>query len=92
MFAAFPHFLEKLHSQTQLKSQGYARLRRMDIVVETLPTVTQKRWKRFIAAVAFDQRVEFGAGDLGVAGGVAMTEPGNANPTTIDQINRYGGS
>merc|ERR1712224_338278 len=21
-----------------------------------------------------------------------MTEPGNANPTTIDQINRYGGS
>jgi uncharacterized membrane protein YgcG len=71
---------------------GYARLRRMNIVVETLPNVSQKRWKRFVGVVAFDQRVEFGAGDLGVTGGIAMTEPGNANPTTIDQINRYGGS
>jgi uncharacterized membrane protein YgcG len=71
---------------------GYARLRRMDIVVETMPTISAKRWKKFVEAIAFDERVEFGAGDLGVAGGVAMTEPGNANPTTIDQINRYGGS
>jgi uncharacterized membrane protein YgcG len=71
---------------------GYARLRRMDIVVEMLATVSQKRWKRFIAAVAFDERIEFAAGDLGVAGGIPMTEPANLNPTSSDQIKRFGGS
>jgi hemoglobin-like flavoprotein/uncharacterized membrane protein YgcG len=71
---------------------GYARLRRMDIVVEMLSSVSQKRWKRFIAAVAFDERIEFAAGDLGVAGGIAITEPGNLNPVSTEQINRFGGS
>merc|ERR1719316_112961 len=71
---------------------GYAQLRRMAIVVETLPTVSQRRWNKFVASMAFDERVEFGAGDLGVAGGIAMTEPGNLNPTSTEQIQRYGGS
>jgi hypothetical protein len=71
---------------------GFARLRRMDIVVETIPSVSQKRWKRFVVSVAFDERIEFAAGDLGVSGGIATTEPGNLNMVMTDQILRYGGS
>merc|ERR1712228_708511 len=31
-------------------------------------------------------------GDIGLPGGLQMTEPSNANPTTVDAIRRFGGS
>ncbi|CAE8587403.1 unnamed protein product, partial [Polarella glacialis] len=38
------------------------------------------------------ERMEFNEGDVGLAGGVQVLEPANANPTNIDMIARFGGS
>merc|ERR1712187_944941 len=71
---------------------GYARLKRIRIVVETMPLVPEKRWLRFIQALGLEERLEFNEGDIGLAGGVQMLESASANPTTIDMIKRFGGS
>jgi uncharacterized membrane protein YgcG len=71
---------------------GYARLERMDIIVNTMPAVSEKSWLRFNAYLGLDKKIEFGAGDVGVAGGLQILEPANANPTTSDMIKRFGGS
>merc|ERR1712187_27703 len=71
---------------------GYARLKRIRIVVETMPLVPEKRWLRFLQALALEDRIEFNEGDVGVAGGMQVLEPASANPTTIDMIKRFGGS
>merc|ERR1712151_712892 len=71
---------------------GYARLKRIRIVVETMPLVPEKRWLRFLGTLKLDQKVEFGAGDIGVSGGMQVLEPASANPTTVDMIKRFGGS
>merc|ERR1712190_395026 len=71
---------------------GYARLKRIRIVVETMPLVPEKRWLRFLQALALEERIEFNEGDIGVAGGIQVLEPASANPTTIDMIKRFGGS
>merc|ERR1711972_126231 len=71
---------------------GYARLKRIRIVVETMPLVPEKRWLRFLQALALEDRIEFNEGDIGVAGGIQVLEPASANPTTIDMIKRFGGS
>merc|ERR1712187_1075654 len=71
---------------------GYARLKRIRIVVETMPLVPEKRWLRFLKSLSLDDRLEFNEGDIGLAGGVQMLESASANPTTIDMIKRFGGS
>merc|ERR1740121_2581763 len=71
---------------------GYARLNRGKIVTDTMPSVPSQRWQKFIATLRLDERVEFGEGDQGVTGGVQVTEPANANITTVDMIRRFGGS
>jgi len=71
---------------------GYARLKRIRIVVEVMPKVSAKRWGRFVASLGFEKRIEFNEGDVGLANGIASLEPARANPTTIDQIRRFGGS
>merc|ERR1712232_431551 len=71
---------------------GYARLKRCRIIVETMPTVTPKRWEYFKKSLGFETRIEFNEGDVGVAGGYQMTEPSNAHPTTVDTIKRVGGT
>jgi len=38
------------------------------------------------------KRLEFNAGDIGIAGGIQMREAANLNPTTVDMIKRFGGS
>merc|ERR1719436_2324022 len=53
---------------------GYARLKRIRIIVESMPGVPQKRWEKFTALMRFDQRIEFNEGDVGLANGVATTE------------------
>merc|ERR1712151_1229560 len=35
---------------------------------------------------------EFGEGDIGLAGGMQVTEPAALNITTVDMIRRFGGS
>jgi len=72
--------------------EGYARLTRGRIVVATIQAVSAKRWNRFLEKLNFVERLEFNEGDVGIAGGVQVNEPSNANPTTVDMIKRFGGS
>eukprot|EP00930_Biecheleria_cincta_P056874 TRINITY_DN428_c0_g1_i3.p1 TRINITY_DN428_c0_g1~~TRINITY_DN428_c0_g1_i3.p1 ORF type:complete len:612 (-),score=120.78 TRINITY_DN428_c0_g1_i3:230-1873(-) len=71
---------------------GYARLNRGSIIVTTISGVSAKRWDRFLATLKLDERLEFNEGDIGLAGGMQVLEPSNANPTTVDAIRRFGGS
>eukprot|EP00971_Amphidinium_carterae_P340502 6478868-Amphidinium_carterae.1 len=64
----------------------------MRIITETAPYVAKKTWTRFVESLALEEKIEFNAGDIGLAGGIQITEPGNLHPTTIDRIRRYGGS
>merc|ERR1711953_365416 len=71
---------------------GYARLKRIKIIVETMVGISAKRWSRFVEGLGMEQRIEFNEGDVGLAGGLQVLEAANANPTTIDMIKRFGGS
>jgi len=71
---------------------GYARLKRIKIIVETMPVVTKEKWGRFIDGLAFDTKLEFNDGDVGLSGGYATTEAANLHPTTEERIERFGGS
>merc|ERR1711953_1545212 len=71
---------------------GYARLKRIKIIVETMVGMQDKRWFRFVDSLGMEQRIEFNEGDVGLAGGIQVLEAANANPTTIDMIKRFGGS
>jgi uncharacterized membrane protein YgcG len=71
---------------------GFARLKRIKIVVDAMRSVSDKRWGRFIEYLELDTRIEFNEGDVGLAGGVQVLEAAGANPTTVDTIKRFGGS
>lgn len=71
---------------------GYARLKRILIIVESMPHVSAKRWHRWTSSLCFEQRIEFNEGDIGLANGISTTEAASLNPTTQDQIKRFGGS
>merc|ERR1719453_849531 len=71
---------------------GYARLKRCRITVETMPSVSPKRWSYFKESLGFETRIEFNEGDIGVAGGLQVLEASNAHPTTVDTIKRVGGT
>jgi len=71
---------------------GYARLERIEIIVGIMPVVSEKRWLNFCDTLKLDQKCEFNAGDIGVTGGIQILEAANLNPTTEDQIKRFGGS
>jgi len=71
---------------------GYARLKRIQIIVETMPVVTKEKWGRFIDGLSFDTKLEFNDGDVGLSGGYATTETANLHPTTEERIERFGGS
>jgi hypothetical protein len=42
---------------------GYARLKRIKIIVETVPLVTKQNWHSFISDLNFGQKLEFNDGD-----------------------------
>jgi len=71
---------------------GFARLNRGRIVTDTMPSVSNIRWQHFVSGLRLEERVEFGEGDLGLAGGIQVFEPASANITTVDMIRRFGGS
>merc|ERR1719163_352710 len=71
---------------------GMARLNRIDILVDTVPQISEVRWQRFVQAMAFDTKLEFNAGDIGLPGGIQVMEAANANPTNKCTVVRYGGS
>jgi hypothetical protein len=71
---------------------GYARIRRIDIVCQTIPTIPARRFTQFVDNLNLDQKLEFGEGDIGLAGGIQVLELASAHPTNQDTIKRYGGS
>merc|ERR1712070_294755 len=71
---------------------GYARLERGTIIVEMMPNVPKARWYKFSEGMQFSKRLEFNAGDIGLAGGMQVREASNLNPMTSDCIKRFGGS
>merc|ERR1711972_399042 len=71
---------------------GYARLKRIKIIVESMPQVSEKRWQGFIQSLRLEQRIEFNEGDIGLSGGIQVLEPASSHPTTVDMIKRFGGS
>mmetsp|Transcript_51511 Transcript_51511/g.122492 ORF Transcript_51511/g.122492 Transcript_51511/m.122492 type:complete len:1163 (+) Transcript_51511:75-3563(+) len=71
---------------------GYARLERIEIIVTTVPSVSEKRWSRFVDSLKLESPIEFGKGDVGIAGGIQILEPANLHPTTKETVRRHGGS
>ncbi|CAE8611383.1 unnamed protein product [Polarella glacialis] len=70
---------------------GHARLNRGRVTLETVPVISRTRCMRWLAALKLDERKD-NAGDVGVAGGFQILEPGNANPTNSDELHHFGGS
>eukprot|EP00927_Polykrikos_kofoidii_P045609 TRINITY_DN3963_c0_g1_i8.p1 TRINITY_DN3963_c0_g1~~TRINITY_DN3963_c0_g1_i8.p1 ORF type:complete len:196 (-),score=47.99 TRINITY_DN3963_c0_g1_i8:153-740(-) len=71
---------------------GYARLGRLQVIVDTLPKVSRKNWANFVDIMQFDKKIEFNEGDVGVAGGLQIREAAALHPTLTDVIRRFGGS
>eukprot|EP00927_Polykrikos_kofoidii_P030732 TRINITY_DN2645_c0_g1_i6.p1 TRINITY_DN2645_c0_g1~~TRINITY_DN2645_c0_g1_i6.p1 ORF type:complete len:1095 (-),score=184.74 TRINITY_DN2645_c0_g1_i6:117-3401(-) len=71
---------------------GYARIKRIRIIAESMPQVPPGRWDSFVTALAFEKKIEFNEGDVGVNNGFPTVEPASAHPTTADMIKRFGGS
>jgi hypothetical protein len=71
---------------------GYARLNRGKFIVEAMTDIAEKRWWQFVDSLNFEQKCEFGEGDIGLAGAIQTVEPAGANPTSEDTIRRFGGS
>lgn len=71
---------------------GNARLQRVAVIVETLATVSEERWRRFAKSLRLHEKVEFNEGDVGLAGAVQVHEPASLNPITAEMIHRYGGT
>jgi len=71
---------------------GYARLKRIRIICDSMPSVTQKKWTDFVDSLELRKRIEFNEGDVGLPGGIQVLEPASANPTTVDTIRRFGGT
>jgi hypothetical protein len=71
---------------------GFARLNRGKIVIESMPLVAHYRWEAFVTALRLDDRLEFNEGDVGLSGGIQVTETASTNVTTVDMIKRFGGS
>lgn len=71
---------------------GHARLKRIQTIYATYPYVPVPTWTKWIGSLCLDQKLEFNIGDVGLAGGIQVYEPANANLTTVDTIKRFGGS
>eukprot|EP00933_Yihiella_yeosuensis_P015436 TRINITY_DN1346_c0_g1_i9.p1 TRINITY_DN1346_c0_g1~~TRINITY_DN1346_c0_g1_i9.p1 ORF type:complete len:1125 (+),score=273.00 TRINITY_DN1346_c0_g1_i9:107-3481(+) len=84
--------LNGAYQKVYIDMVGYARLNRGKIITETMVSMPDKSWLKFLDSLKLDDPLEFNEGDIGLAGGVQVTEPSNANPTTIDAIRRFGGS
>ncbi|CAK9106871.1 GLOBIN domain-containing protein [Durusdinium trenchii] len=71
---------------------GFARLKRCECVVLLLETVSLKSWTNFRESLQLEVPLEFNAGDVGIAGGLQVSEPAVKHPTARESIKRYAGS
>ena len=65
---------------------GFARLERIEIIVETMPGVSQPRWQGFVQSLLLGKRLEFNEGDITLSGGIQVIELTSFNPTTVIAI------
>jgi len=71
---------------------GFARLKRIKIIIEVLPQVGEKGFRRFMHSLRLDENLEYNEGDVGVSGGIQIKEAATLHPTTVDMIKRFGGT
>jgi hypothetical protein len=71
---------------------GFARLNRASLIVGAMQTVSNSKWEKFKDTMQFDKKLEFDAGDIGLAGGIQVTEPQSVHNVLEEQIKRFGGS
>jgi len=71
---------------------GSARLTRIRVIVEFMPKVPASTWEKFVRYLQLEKPLEFNQGDVGLPGGIQVLEAANLNPTTVEQIRRFGGS
>ncbi|CAJ1405669.1 unnamed protein product [Effrenium voratum] len=72
--------------------EGYAKLARSSVTVDTIRSQRPRKWAAFLASLKLEDRIEFNEGDVGMAGGIQVLEPANLNPTYEECIHRFGGS
>uniref|UniRef100_A0A7S2QH07 Globin family profile domain-containing protein n=2 Tax=Zooxanthella nutricula TaxID=1333877 RepID=A0A7S2QH07_9DINO len=84
--------LNSAYQSTYLDMVGFARLNRGKIVIESMPSVSRRRWESVSKSLRLDEKCEFGEGDVGLPGGIQVQEAAGLNPTTVDMIRRFGGS
>merc|ERR1719245_2533180 len=80
------------YQSTYVDMLGFARLNRGKIVNDTMVSVAHQRWLTYSESLHLDECIEFGEGDIGLSGGIQLTEPSSMNVTTVDMIRRFGGS
>jgi len=71
---------------------GYARMKRTRIVLEVMQKLSTERFGRLVKSMDFDRCLEFNEGDVGFSGGIQVLEPAWWHPTSVDRIQRVGGS
>merc|ERR1740117_2772756 len=80
------------YASIAMDMQGYARLKRVKIIVETILSVPKWQWERFSTSLRLDKRLEVNQGDVGLRGGVQVREPASTHRVDVDAIRRFGGS
>ena len=58
---------------------GFARLKRMKIIVEAMAIVSKRRWEVFLDSLRLDKILEFNKGDVGFTGRIQVTEPADVS-------------
>jgi len=71
---------------------GFARLKRIKVIGETMPRVSLRRWQKFTETLKFDKPLDFNEGDVGLPNGICVQEDASDHATTQDTIKRFGGS
>jgi hypothetical protein len=71
---------------------GYARLNRSLVIADSISTIQDLPWNKFVESCGFENKLEFSEGDVGVNGGMQTTEPAQLHSNTRETIFRFGGS
>jgi len=71
---------------------GFARLNRASLIVDGMASVPKSKWQKFVSSLGFDNKLEFGPGDVGLSGGIQTYESLHLHQSTTDTIIRVGGS
>jgi len=71
---------------------GFAQLNRLSLIVDAMQSCPATKWSKWADGKNFEERTEFDEGDLGLPGCIQVTEPASLNRTSVEQIQRFGGT